>query len=76
MPMKKKDKNPGVGKDGTYHGNFMKKRALVDKQLFDDQGQADFSYAQSKWKWIGEEGTFEGPDLQAWFKVFDQTAVK
>ena len=42
----------------------MKKRALVDQQIIVNK-KADFSYAQRKWNWIGEDGggMFDKTDL-------------
>ena len=75
---KKKQLLAEHGVDGyrklVYKGEYIKRRALVDQQLIINK-KADFSYAQRKWNWIGEDGggMFESPDLQEWFNVWNQT---
>jgi hypothetical protein len=59
-----------------YSGEFIKKRALIDKQAeVDHNKRAHFSYAERKWNWRGEEGMFESPALQEWYTVVDQTNI-
>ena len=44
--------------DEGYKGDFIKKRALVDQQLLIN-ANSNSSYAQRKWRWIGDQGAFE-----------------
>ena len=75
------DRIKEIGKDEykreTYKGRYLKKRALIDQQLLVND-KRDFSYAQRKWLWMGEDGggIFEKDDLQDWYINVDQTEVK
>lgn len=33
------------------------------------------SYAEKKFRWKGEKGSFKKKDLQKWFKVYDETKL-
>lgn len=58
-PIKEEFNNPTRKK---YAGKFLKKRALVDPQLFKN-GVRDQSYAERKTMFIGEEGAFDSSHL-------------
>jgi hypothetical protein len=49
---------------------FVRRRAVIDQLLLKND-KADFSYATNKYKWAGENGTFEPKQLGAWFKVYN-----
>ena len=71
--MKKRISEVGVDlyRAEVYKGGYLKKRGLVDQQLVINK-KADFSYAQRKWLWYGEEdGVYAAPDLQDWYQVYD-----
>ena len=57
-----------------YAGQYLKKHALVDQMLVENK-KNDFSYAELKWYWKGDEGNFDGPDLAAWYQVYNQTQL-
>ena len=58
-----------------YKGEFIKKRALIDQMLIKNQTR-DFSYAERKIRFLGEEGAFNSADLAAWYQVWDQTQIE
>lgn len=53
---------------------YVRRRAVID-QLLLKNNKADFSYATNKYKWGGEEGSFEGKELGEWFRVYNQTGL-
>ena len=58
-----------------YKGDFIKKRALVDQMLLQNEVR-DFTYAERKIRFLGEEGAFNSSDLAEYYQVFDQTAIE
>ena len=60
--------------DQGYQGNYLRRRALVDQMLLSNK-KADFSYADKKRRFFGEHGTFASTDLEAWFRVYNQTQI-
>ena len=58
-----------------YHGQFVRRRALVDQMLMSNK-KTDFSYADEKRVFHGENGAFSSVDLAAWFRLYNQTAIK
>ena len=58
-----------------YEGQYVRKRALVDQMLMTNK-RADFSYADKKRVFTGENGAFNSVDLAEWFRVYNQTQIK
>ena len=72
-----KQKISDIGMDAylalKYKAKYIKKRALIDQNNMSNKVE-NFSYAERKHLWFGEEdegGIFDEPELNDWYNVWN-----